>query len=56
MAPPMQLDGEEIVEVSLLGPDDDRLVMPPTMEEEAVLLGDEQEPKEAWEVTMYALS
>ena len=50
--PLIQLDGDEIVEASLLGPINDRHVMPPTLEEEAVLLGDEPEPQEAQEVTM----
>ena len=42
----MCLEGDEIVEVSLLGPTDDRSRMSATPEEEAVLLGDEPEPHE----------
>ena len=49
--PLMQLASDEIVEASLLGPANDKPLMPPTMEEDAVLLGDEPEPQEAWEVT-----
>ena len=45
MAPIKQLDGDEIVEASLLGPTDDRPITPLTTEEEAVLLGNELEPK-----------
>ena len=48
--PLMQLGGDEIVKALLLGPTNDRPIMPTTMEEEAVLLGDEQEPQEAQEV------
>ena len=50
--PLMQLDGDEIIEASLLGIIDNRPITPPTLEEEAVLLGDELEPQEAQEVTM----
>ena len=51
MAPLMQLDRDESVEASLLGPTNDMPWMPPTLEEEAVLLGDEPELQEAQEVT-----
>ena len=47
MAPLMWLDGDEILEASLLGPTDDGSGVPPTLEEEAVLLGDELKPQEA---------
>ena len=52
MAPLMWLGGDEIVEASLLGPANDGPGVPPTLEEEAVLLGDELEPQEAQEVTI----
>ena len=51
MAPLMHLDGDEIVEASLLGPTVNGLGMSPTPEE-AVLLGNEMEPLEAQEATM----
>ena len=41
MATLMWLDSDEIMEASLLGPADERPIMPPTAEEEAVLLGNE---------------
>ena len=43
--PLMQQDSDKIIEASLLGPTNDRPIMSPTLEEEAVLLGDELEPK-----------
>ena len=52
MAPLMQLDCDEIIEASLLGPANDRPITPPTTEEEVVLLGHGPEPQEALEVTM----
>ena len=51
MPPLMWLDGDEIMEASLLGPANDKPIMFPTMEEKAVLLGDEQELQEVWEGT-----
>ena len=48
----MQLDSDETVETSLLGPADNGPIMPLTLEEEAVLLGDEMEAQKAQEVTM----
>ena len=53
MAPLMCLEGDEIVEASLLGPTDDESRMCPTPEEEALLLGDEPEPQEAKQATMF---
>ena len=50
--PLMWLDSEEIVEASLLSTTNGRPITPPAMQEEAVLLGDEQEPQEALEVTV----
>ena len=47
MASLMWLDGDEIVEASLLGPTDDKLRVPLTSEEETLLLGDEPETQEA---------
>ena len=52
MVPVMQLEGDEIVKASLLAPTDDLPGVPPTSEEEAVLLGDEPEPQQAQKVTM----
>ena len=49
--PLMWLDSDEIIEASLLGPSNNRPVTPLATEEEAVLPGDELEPKEALEVT-----
>ena len=46
----MQLDGDNIMVASLLGPADVGPRMPPTSEEEAALLGDEPESQEAQEV------
>ena len=43
----MHLGGDEIVEALLLGPADNGLRTSPTPEEEAVLLGDKQEPQGA---------
>ena len=43
----MQLDSDVIVEASLMGPADDGPRVPPTLQEEAVLLGDELESQEA---------
>ena len=45
------LDGDEIVEASLLGPADNGPRIPPTLTEEAVPLGDEPEPQEVQEAT-----
>ena len=52
MVPMMCLDGDEIVEASLLGPADGVPKTSPTPEEEAVHLGDELEPQEAEEATI----
>ena len=38
--PLMQLDSDKIIEASLLGPVDDGPIMPLTLKEGAVLLGD----------------
>ena len=54
MAPLIQMDGDEIIEASLLGPANDRPVMSSTIEEEAVLLRDELGPQKAPEVTMFS--
>ena len=43
----MQLDGDKTMEASLLGPANDRPIMPLTTEEEAILLWDKQEAQEA---------
>ena len=48
--PPIQLDSDKIIEASLFGPINDRPIMPPTSEEEAVLLGNEPELQEALEL------
>ena len=48
----MWLNGDEIVEASLLWPADNRPRVLLTLEEEAVLLGDRPEPQEAQKVTM----
>ena len=47
----MDLEADEIVEMSLLGPTDNGSRMSPTLAEEAVLLGDELEPQEAQKAT-----
>ena len=47
MAPLIHLEGDEILEASLLGPTDDGPRLSLTLGEEAVLLGDEPEPEEA---------
>ena len=52
MEPLMCLEGDEIVEVSLIGPTDDGSGMSPTLVEEAVLLGHEPVPQEPQEATM----
>ena len=52
----MCLEGGEIVEVSLLGPADDGPGMSLTLEEEAVLLGDEPDPQEAKEATTFPVN
>ena len=49
MVPLMHLEGDEIVEASLLRPADDEPGMSPTPAEEAVLLKDEPEPQETQE-------
>ena len=54
MAPLMQMDGDEIVEALLLGLTDDRPRMSPTLEEEAILLGVNQEAQEATAFPMNA--
>ena len=46
-----QLDGDENIEASLLGPTNHRPIPPSTMKEDAVLLGDEPEPQEVTEST-----
>ena len=56
MTPLMWLDRDEIVEASLLGPFNNGPGLPPTSEEEAVLLGDELEPREAQEATISPLN
>ena len=48
----MQLDSDDIIKASLLDPANDKPGTPPTLEEEAVLLGDEPEPQDAQEVIM----
>ena len=53
MTPLMLLDGDEIMEASLLRPTENVPRMPPTLEEEALLLGDEPEPQGGQEVTTF---
>ena len=55
MAPLMHLEGDEMVEALLLGSTNNGPRMSPTPEEEAVLLGDELEPQEAQEGTIFPL-
>ena len=52
MTPLMHLEGDKIVEDSLLGPADDGPRMSPTLAEEAVLLGDKPEPQDAQEAAV----
>ena len=56
MVPLMHLEGDEIVEASLLGPPDNGPRISPTLEEEAVLLGDDPEPQEVQEATTFLVN
>ena len=51
----MWLDGDEIVDASLLWPTDNGPRVAPMSEEETLLLGNEPEPLKAQEATMFPL-